>query len=154
MPQTYHRYNNAEGFDVILATPERVLVSQHRPDAEGLISILKCLKFTIDLRRDVAFDGVEQTIPGSTTLFTADQMDDLHWFFSGFHTKRVAGGQKLSEVGDSLTVMPSVLCTACLTISVRKKMAAIKFEIDPSKKLSFEGGFWLSYQDPLHSERG
>jgi hypothetical protein len=35
---------NAEGFDAILATPERVLVSQHRPDAEGLISILKCLK--------------------------------------------------------------------------------------------------------------
>jgi hypothetical protein len=34
----------AEGFDVILATPERVLVSQHKPDAEGLISILKCLK--------------------------------------------------------------------------------------------------------------
>jgi hypothetical protein len=31
-------------FDVILATPERGLVSQHRPDAEGLISILKCLK--------------------------------------------------------------------------------------------------------------
>jgi hypothetical protein len=30
--------------DVILATPERVLVYQHRPDAEGLISILKCLK--------------------------------------------------------------------------------------------------------------
>jgi hypothetical protein len=29
---------------VILVTPERVLVSQHRPDAEGLISILKCLK--------------------------------------------------------------------------------------------------------------
>jgi hypothetical protein len=25
-------------------TTERVLVSQHRPDAEGLISILKCLK--------------------------------------------------------------------------------------------------------------
>jgi hypothetical protein len=25
-------------------TPERVLVSQHRPEAEGLISILKCLK--------------------------------------------------------------------------------------------------------------
>jgi hypothetical protein len=25
-------------------TPERVLVSQHRPDTEGLISILKCLK--------------------------------------------------------------------------------------------------------------
>jgi hypothetical protein len=34
----------AEGFDIILATPERVLVSQHRPNAEGLISILKCLK--------------------------------------------------------------------------------------------------------------
>jgi hypothetical protein len=34
----------AEGFDVILVTPEGVLVSQHRPDAEGLISILKCLK--------------------------------------------------------------------------------------------------------------
>jgi hypothetical protein len=33
-----------EGFDVILATPDMVLVSQHRPDAEGLISILKCLK--------------------------------------------------------------------------------------------------------------
>jgi hypothetical protein len=31
-------------FDVILVTPERVFVSQHRPDAEGLISILKCLK--------------------------------------------------------------------------------------------------------------
>jgi hypothetical protein len=27
----------ADGFDVILATPKRVLVSQHRPDAEGLI---------------------------------------------------------------------------------------------------------------------
>jgi hypothetical protein len=25
-------------------TPERVLVSQHRPSASGLISILKCLK--------------------------------------------------------------------------------------------------------------
>jgi hypothetical protein len=36
--------SNASGFDVILATPERVLVSQHRPDAEGLISIPKCLK--------------------------------------------------------------------------------------------------------------
>jgi hypothetical protein len=34
----------AKGFDVILVTPERVLVSQHRPDAEGFISILKCLK--------------------------------------------------------------------------------------------------------------
>jgi hypothetical protein len=34
----------AEGFDVILATSERILVYQHRPDAEGLISILKCLK--------------------------------------------------------------------------------------------------------------
>jgi hypothetical protein len=33
-----------EGFDVILATPERVLVSQHGSDAEGLISILKCFK--------------------------------------------------------------------------------------------------------------
>jgi hypothetical protein len=33
-----------EGFDVILVTPERVLVFQHRPDAEGLISILTCLK--------------------------------------------------------------------------------------------------------------
>jgi hypothetical protein len=29
---------------LLLATPERILVSQHRPDAEGLISILKCLK--------------------------------------------------------------------------------------------------------------
>jgi hypothetical protein len=35
---------NTSGFDVILVTPERVLVSQHRPDAEDLISILKCLK--------------------------------------------------------------------------------------------------------------
>jgi hypothetical protein len=59
----------AEGFDVILATPERVLVSQHRPDAEGI----------------------------------------------NFNSK-----------------MP------------------------PSKKLFYHypGGFWLSYQDPLHSERG
>jgi hypothetical protein len=38
------RYQNAEGFDVILLTPERAMVPQHRPDAEGLISILKCLK--------------------------------------------------------------------------------------------------------------
>jgi hypothetical protein len=28
---------NAEGFDVILATPVSVLGSQHRPDADGLI---------------------------------------------------------------------------------------------------------------------
>jgi hypothetical protein len=35
--------------NVILATLERVLVSQHRPEAEGLISILKCLKLTIDI---------------------------------------------------------------------------------------------------------
>jgi hypothetical protein len=54
-----------------------------------------------------------QAIPRSTTLFTADQMDDLHWFFRGFYTKRVAGVQKLSEVGDMLTVIRSVLCTAC-----------------------------------------
>jgi hypothetical protein len=46
-----------------------------------------------------------QAIPGSTTLFTADQMDDLYWFFRGFYTKRVAGIQKLSEVGDMLTVI-------------------------------------------------
>jgi hypothetical protein len=54
-----------------------------------------------------------QAIPGLTTLFTADQMDDLHWFFRGFYTKRVAGVQKLSEVGDMLAVIRSVLCTAC-----------------------------------------
>jgi hypothetical protein len=35
---------NASGFDVILVTPESVLVSQRRPNAEILISILKCLK--------------------------------------------------------------------------------------------------------------
>jgi hypothetical protein len=64
-------------------------------------------------RHDVAFDGVVQTIPGSTTLSTADQMDDLHWFFRGTYTNRVAGVQKLSEVGDSLTVIRSVLWTAC-----------------------------------------
>jgi hypothetical protein len=46
-----------------------------------------------------------QAIPGSTTLFTTDQMDDLHWFFRVFHTKRVAGVQKLSEVGDSLKLL-------------------------------------------------
>jgi hypothetical protein len=50
-----------------------------------------------------------QAIPGSTMLFTAYQMDDLHWFFRGFYTKRVAGVQKLSEVGDMLTVMLSSL---------------------------------------------
>jgi hypothetical protein len=33
----------------MLVTPERVLVSQHRPDAEGLISILKCLKAKSDV---------------------------------------------------------------------------------------------------------
>jgi hypothetical protein len=45
----------AEGFDVILGPPKTVLVSQHRPDSEGLISILKCLKaksyvFTLPVR--------------------------------------------------------------------------------------------------------
>jgi hypothetical protein len=68
-------------------------------------------------------------------------MDDLHWFFRGFYTKRVAGVQKLSEVGDMLTVIRSVLCIRrAETISVRTKIAAIKFEksfVDP-------GGFWLS----------
>jgi hypothetical protein len=54
-------------------------------------------------RHGVAFDGVVQTIPGSTTLFRADQMDDLHLFFRGFHTKRVAGVQKPSEVVDALS---------------------------------------------------
>jgi hypothetical protein len=39
----------AEGFDVILAKLERVLVSQHRPDAEGFILILKCLKHAVDI---------------------------------------------------------------------------------------------------------
>jgi hypothetical protein len=39
----------ADGFDVILAKPERVLVFPHRPDAEGLISILKCLKAKSDV---------------------------------------------------------------------------------------------------------
>jgi hypothetical protein len=39
--------NTPEGFDIILATPERASVSQHRPDAEGLLSILKCLKAKI-----------------------------------------------------------------------------------------------------------
>jgi hypothetical protein len=46
------RYQNHRGWssnvvktrEVILVTPERVLVSQHKPDAEGLISNLKCLK--------------------------------------------------------------------------------------------------------------
>jgi hypothetical protein len=46
-------------------------------------------------------------------LFTADQMDDLHWFVRGFYTKLVAGVEQLSEVGDMLTVIRSVLCTAC-----------------------------------------
>jgi uncharacterized protein YxjI len=75
----------------------------------------------------------------------ADQMDDLHWFVRGFYTKRVAGVQKLSEVGDMLTVIRSVLqfsVRRAETFSVRKKMVVIKFEksfVDP-------GGFWLSYQ--------
>jgi hypothetical protein len=34
----------AEGFDVMLATPERALISQQRSEAEGLISILKYLQ--------------------------------------------------------------------------------------------------------------
>jgi hypothetical protein len=55
----------------------------------------------------------------STTLFTADQMDDLHWFFRGFYTKRVAGVQKLSEVGDMLYAQFSV--RRAETFSVRKK---------------------------------
>jgi hypothetical protein len=48
-------------------------------------------------RHDITFDRVVQTIPGSTTLFMAEQMDDLHWFWIS-HYKRVAGVQKLSEV--------------------------------------------------------
>jgi hypothetical protein len=35
---------NAECFDVILATPVRVLVSHQRPESEGLIPILKYLQ--------------------------------------------------------------------------------------------------------------
>jgi hypothetical protein len=67
-------------------------------------------------------------------------MDDLHWFFRGFYTKCVAGIQKLSEVGDMLTVIRSV--RRAETFSVRKKMVAIKFEksfVNPGL-----GGFWLS----------
>jgi hypothetical protein len=43
----------------------------------------------------------------------AAQMDDLHCFFWGFHTKRVVDIQKLSEVGDLLIIRHSVLCKAC-----------------------------------------
>jgi hypothetical protein len=42
--------------------------------------------------------NVDDGIPGSTTLFTADQMDDLHWFFRGFYIKRVAGVQKMVAI--------------------------------------------------------
>jgi hypothetical protein len=34
----------SQGFLEILVTPEKVLVSQRRTDAEGLLSILKCFK--------------------------------------------------------------------------------------------------------------
>jgi hypothetical protein len=53
---------------------------------------------------------VNDGIPGLTTLFTADQMDDLHWFLRGFYAKRVASVQKLSEVGDMLNCTFSSLC--------------------------------------------
>jgi hypothetical protein len=39
----------AEGFDVIFATPERVLVSQHRPVAEGLIYVKKARSYVLSL---------------------------------------------------------------------------------------------------------
>jgi hypothetical protein len=45
-------------------------------------------------RHDVALDGAVQAIP-ATAFSTAAQMDDLHCFFHGFHTKRVADVQKL-----------------------------------------------------------
>jgi hypothetical protein len=66
-------------------------------------------------------------------------MDDLHWFVCGFYTKRVAGIQKLSEVGDMLTVIRSVLdfVRRAETFSVRKKMAAIKFEKISSTREGF-----------------
>jgi hypothetical protein len=54
-------------------------------------------------RHDVAFDGVVQTIPSSTMLFTADQMDDLHWFFHGFHAKKNGGDQILCQPKQKVT---------------------------------------------------
>jgi hypothetical protein len=78
-------------------------------------------------------------------------LDDLHWFLDfGFYTKRVAGVQKLSEVGDMLvTVIRSV--RRAETFSVRKKMAAIKFE----KKFRRPGRVLVTQLNPpLHSERG
>jgi hypothetical protein len=47
----------------------------------------------------------------STVAQTDDlHCDNLHCFFLGFHSRRVADVQKCPEVGDLLTVMRSVLC--------------------------------------------
>jgi hypothetical protein len=53
---------------------------------------------------------------------TVAQTDDLHCFFRGFHSRRVADVQKCPEVGDLLTVMRSECCVCCAgSLSVRKK---------------------------------
>jgi hypothetical protein len=116
---------NASGFDYILAPPSRVLVSRHRPDAEGLISILKCLKLTIDIIFQSHFiaqlmrsNARDHANPDSGPATTSQAIPGFsrHWFFRGFYTKRVAGVHKLSEVGDMLTVIRSILCTACWNV--------------------------------------
>jgi hypothetical protein len=65
--------------------------------------------------------------------------------FRGFHTKRVAGVQKLSEVVIRWQLCAQFSVRHAETFSVRKKMAAIKFEINLNKKLHFEEGFgWVT----------
>jgi hypothetical protein len=134
------------------------LVSQHRPDAEaeGLISILKCLKLNTDiifqsnfiahLERSNARDHANPDsgpatniaghsrpiwVPDPCSFRVLDCSTNVDYVFQA--RQRLVCPVRRAE-----------------TFSVRNKMAAIKFEksfVDP-------GGFWLSYQDSLHSERG
>jgi hypothetical protein len=41
-----------------------------------------CDVMSRDMHLPRCHDGIVQTIAGSTTLFTADQMDDMHWFLA------------------------------------------------------------------------
>jgi hypothetical protein len=76
----------------------------------------------------------------------------------GFPTKHVADVQKLAEVGDLFIVIRSCSALYCALkhLRVRKNGGDQMFEIIRVGVAFYhdQGGSLLSYQDPLHSERG
>jgi hypothetical protein len=52
-------------------------------------------------------------------------MDDLHWFFRGFYTKRVAGVHKLSEVGDMLLLYAPFSVRRAETLCEKKNLQKV-----------------------------